>query len=117
MKPKLRVWVVFPTGVKFGDGRAQLLEAIDELGSLQRAVARFDMSYRSAWGYLRELERATGFPILERTSGQGRSSGMKLTARGRDFLARYRRLRRSLDGVAERRFAREFRATSATSAR
>jgi molybdenum-dependent DNA-binding transcriptional regulator ModE len=39
VKPKLRVWVVFPTGLKFGDGRAEFLEAIDELGSLQRAVA------------------------------------------------------------------------------
>ena len=111
MRPKLRVWVVFPTGFKFGDGRAQLLEAIDELGSLQRAVARFDMSYRSAWGYLRELERAAGFAMLERTPGRGRASGMKLTARGRDFVARYRRFRRGLDAVAERGFTRAFRTT------
>ena len=109
MKPKLRVWVVFRTGLKFRDGRAQLLEAIEELGSLQRAVARFDMSYRSAWGYLRELENAAGFAILERTSGQGRASGMRLTARGRDFVTRYRRFRHGLDDVAARRFTRAFR--------
>ena len=109
MKPKLRVWVVFPTGFKFGDGRAQLLETIDELGSLQKAVKRFDMSYRSAWGYLRELERAAGFAMLERTPGRGPASGMKLTARGREFVARYRRFRSGLDTVATRRFTRAFR--------
>ena len=109
MKPKLRVWVVFGTGLKFGDGRAQLLEAIDELGSLQRAAARFEMSYRSAWGYLRELEASAGFPMLERASGRGRASGMKLTTRGRRFLERYWKFRRGLDDVATRRFSRAFR--------
>jgi molybdenum-dependent DNA-binding transcriptional regulator ModE len=46
MKPKLRVWVVFGGRIKFGDGRAQLLQLIDELGSMQKAVARFGMSDR-----------------------------------------------------------------------
>ncbi len=109
MQPKLRVWVTFSTGLKFGDGRARLLEAIDELGSLQRAVARFDMSYRSAWGYLRELEHAAGFALLDRAAGRGPASGMKLTARGREFLAQYWRFRRGLDEVATHRFSRAFR--------
>lgn len=89
MTPKLKVWVVFGTGLKFGDGRARLLEAIDELGSLQQAVARFDMSYRNAWGYLRQLEEAAGFAILQRTPGRRPTGGMKLTTRGRQFLRRY----------------------------
>ena len=109
MKAKLKVWVVFPSGLKFGDGRARLLEAIDELGSLKQAVARFDMSYRNAWGYLRELEESAGFDILERTPGRGPRGGMKLTIQGRDFLARYWRFRRGLDDVAAQRFTRSFR--------
>jgi len=108
MKSRLKVWVVFETGLKFGDGRAQLLEAIDELGSLQQAVARFDMSYRNAWGYLRQLEDATGFAILERRTGRRPTGGMRLTTRGREFLVRYWRFRRGLDAVAARRFRRSF---------
>jgi len=108
MKPRLKVWVVFETGLKFGDGRAQLLEAIDELGSLQQAVARFDMSYRNAWGYLRDLEEAAGFAILERRTGRRPNGGMRLTPHGREFLARYWRFRRGLDDVAGRRFSRSF---------
>jgi molybdate transport system regulatory protein len=49
---KLKIWVVFGERVKFGDGRAELLELIDELGSIKQAVIRFGMSYRNAWGYL-----------------------------------------------------------------
>ena len=50
--PKLKLWVVFDERVKVGDGRAELLELIDELGSIKKAVARTGMSYRAAWGYL-----------------------------------------------------------------
>ena len=106
MRPKLKVWVVFDAGVKFGDGRADLLELIDRLGSLQKAVAEVGMSYRSAWGYLRELERAAGFALLERHAGRGPVGGTRLTPRGRDFLARYRRFRSGLDDAVRRRFAR-----------
>ena len=109
MKPKLKVWVVFRTGLKFGDGRAHLLAAIDELGSLQQAVARFEMSYRNAWGYLRELEAAAGFAFLERTPKRGAKRGTRLTARGRTFLARYWHFRHGLDEIVTRRFIRSFR--------
>jgi molybdate transport system regulatory protein len=109
MKPRLKVWVVFGEGVKFGDGRAQLLELIDELGSIKQAVSRFGMSYRSAWGYLQELEKAAGFKLLERRSGGGPGSGTRLTHRGREFLGKYRRFRRGIDGVVARHFARSFR--------
>jgi molybdate transport system regulatory protein len=105
---KLKVWVVFGDGVKFGDGRAQLLELIDELGSIKQAVSRFGMSYRSAWGYLQELERAAGFRLLERRSAGGPGSGTRLTRRGREFLAQYRRFRNGMDAVVARQFARSF---------
>ena len=58
MKPKLRVWVMFGEDLKFGDGRARLLELIDERGSLKKAAQELEMSYRNAWGYLRDLETA-----------------------------------------------------------
>jgi molybdate transport system regulatory protein len=108
MEPKLRVWVVFGKGLKFGDGRAELLELIDKRGSLRQAAAAFDMSYRNAWGYLRELEKAAGFKFLERAPAGHPRSGMRLTARAKAFLARYWKFRRGLDAVALRHFERSF---------
>ena len=109
VRHKLRVWVVLKGRVKFGDGRAQLLELIDELGSLKKAVARLGMSYRNAWGYLRELEEAAGFKILEREAGGGPASGTRLTRRGREFLARYWRFREAVEKGAGRQFKKTFR--------
>jgi molybdate transport system regulatory protein len=116
VRHKLRVWVVLKGRVKFGDGRAELLELIHELGSIQRAVARLGMSYRNAWGYLQELEEAAGFKILERGAGGSPASGTRLTRRGREFLARYRRFRRGLDLAAGRQFTRTFQVARQTRA-
>jgi molybdate transport system regulatory protein len=103
---KLKVWVVLDGRVKFGDGRAQLLERVESLGSLRQAVAGMGMSYRAAWGYLRELERAAGFTFLERHPGRGRT---RLTPAGKRFLARYRRFQQGLDDAGASHFARSFR--------
>jgi molybdate transport system regulatory protein len=108
MEPKCKVWVMFGEKMKLGDGRARLLGAIDELGSLRKAVAQFGMSYRNAWGYLRELEKAAGFKLLERRPGGGPGSGMRLTKRGKQFLVGYWRFRRQVDAVVDRQFRRAF---------
>lgn len=112
MKPKLRVWVTFGDELKFGDGRARLLALIDEHGSLRQAAGKFEMSYRHAWGYLRELERAAGFKFVERSPEGGPRGGMRLTTAGRQFVARYRRFRAALDTTMRREFERAFRTRS-----
>lgn len=110
MKPKVKVWVTFGDRLKFGDGRADLLELIEERGSLRAAAQVSGMSYRNAWGYLRELESAAGFKFVERVKGGGPQSGMRLTKAGKNFIARYRKFRSGLDAVAMRHFERSFRA-------
>lgn len=99
---------MFGGRTKLGDGRARLFALIDELGSIQQAVTRMGMSYRAAWGYIRELEAAAGFAFLVRRPGGGATGGARLTTEGRAFLACYRRFRRSLEEQAARRFTRAF---------
>jgi molybdate transport system regulatory protein len=109
MKPKVKVWVAFSDELKFGDGRARLLQLIDQHGSLQKAAREIEMSYRNAWGYLGELERAAGFKFVERIPGGGPRSGMRLTKKARRFLARYSKFRHGLDRAIARHFERAFR--------
>ena len=108
MEPKSKVWVVFECGTKFGGGRAELLRLVESEGSLRRAVARMGMSYRAAWGYLRELEEGAGFAFLER-AGNGRSSGTRLTKEARTFLASFDRFRAKVELDAGRAFGASFR--------
>jgi hypothetical protein len=67
LKPKLKVWIVVDGRVKFGDGRAELLERVEALGSLKQAVAGMGMSYRAAWGYL-EADRESYQSLKERNT-------------------------------------------------
>jgi molybdate transport system regulatory protein len=108
MKPHFKIWIVFGDRVKFGDGRAHLLELVDRLGSLKQAVDRVGMSYRHGWGYFRELERESGMKLLAPRAGEGPRAGMRLTAAGRRFLGRYRRLQRLLEPAVQRHFGRAF---------
>jgi len=108
VKPKVKVWVAFSDELKLGDGRARLLELIDERGSLQQAAKELEMSYRNAWGYLGELERAAGFKFVERVAGGGPRHGMRLTPEARAFLTRYHAFRDGLDRAANEEFQRAF---------
>jgi len=106
MKPKIKVWVTFEEDLKFGEGRARLLELIEKHGSLQQAAKELAMSYRNAWGYLKQLERAAGFKFVQRPPGGGR--GMRLTPEAKRFVTRYRRFRDALDHAVKDKFERTF---------
>ena len=108
MEPKVKAWIVFPGGTKFGGGRAEVLRLVEEEGSLKGAVERMGMSYRAAWGYLRELERAAGFEFLVRTPG-GPRAGTRLTPRARRFLAAYEAYHRRLAAFSGKAFRGAFR--------
>jgi molybdate transport system regulatory protein len=108
MRPKVRVWITFGDDTKFGDGRARLLELIDARGSLSKAAKELEMSYRNAWGYLQDLERAAGFKFVERAPGGGPRSGMRLTAMAKRFLARYRTFRTGIERATSCQFATSF---------
>src|SRR5215470_14597358 len=74
---KAKFWLTIGPRTLFGDGKADLLEAVDRLGSLRSAAQSMGMSYRHAWGLLRELDKAAGFAFLEH-SGTGRTN-LRLT--------------------------------------
>jgi molybdate transport system regulatory protein len=107
MQLRLKIWFVFDGGTKLGQGRAALLRLVEEHGSLRRAVQAMGMSYRAAWGHLRELEAAAGIRVLE-PAGKGTSAGMRLTPEGRELLAAFERIRTRLEKRGEQEFAAEF---------
>ena len=104
---KAKFWLTIGPRTLFGEGKADLLEAVDRLGSLRSAAQSMGMSYRHAWGLLRELDLAAGFAFLEH-SGTGPRSRLRLTDDGRQFIAAYRRFRAPLGKVVEARFRHIF---------
>jgi molybdate transport system regulatory protein len=108
MNVRSKCWVEIDGALVLSDWRVDLLQAVDELGSLTAAAERFDVAYRVAWGKIKEIEVRLGYPLLEAHSGGARGGGARLTPQGRDLVARYNRFRTGLAELIEQRFADEF---------
>ncbi len=63
MKIQFKVWLEKDNRVLFGEGRSQLLQAIEDYGSLAQAARKMNMSYRAAWGRLKASEDRLGYPL------------------------------------------------------
>jgi molybdate transport system regulatory protein len=100
MQIKLKVWFELDGEYIFGDGRAELLRLIDQLGSIAKAASTIKMSYRHAWGQIRRLEERLGIKLVETRTG-GRGGGeTNLTDVAKEFLSRYGKFRSGLDMLA-----------------
>jgi molybdate transport system regulatory protein len=75
-----------------GRGRVELLALIDRHRSISAAARAMGMSYRRAWGLVRDMNAAAGEPLVEVTAGGPGGGGAALTRRGKEALAFYRRL-------------------------
>jgi molybdenum ABC transporter molybdate-binding protein len=99
----LRVWVERGGRAVLGQGRADLLEAIDHWRSISEAARRVGMSYRRAWLLVRAASEAAGRPLVETATGGTGGGGARLTEQGRRAVALYRelqaRLREAADGL------------------
>ena len=94
----LRFRVVLRPGFWLGPGKADLLQAIDDTGSLSAAAALFEMSYKRGWSLVREMNAAFEAPLVAtEKGGRGGGGGAQLTALGRYVLDRYRRMERDAD--------------------
>lgn len=87
-------------GVTLTERDVDLLRAIDEHGSLNRAAGALGRSYSRAQQRVVELEGAFG-DLVERTRGGSGGGGSRLTERARTLERRYERLRVEFGGVAE----------------
>jgi len=79
-------------GVKFGPGKADLLDGIAAQGSIAAAGRRMGMSYRRAWSLVDEMNSAFAQPLVTSSRGGVQGGGAALTADGQAVLAHYRAL-------------------------
>ncbi len=88
-----------------GPGKADLLEAIRDSGSISRAARRLRMSYRRAWDLVDDLNGLFRSPLVETARGGARGGGAHLTDAGEQVLQRYREMEDEALRVLARRAA------------
>ena len=101
---KLRV--MFGAEIAIGPGKAELLEAIDETGSISASAKRLRMSYRRAWLLVDTMNRCFREPVVVSATGGSGGGGASVTPFGRDMLRRYRAMQSRIDRAIDPELAR-----------
>lgn len=88
----LKIRISFGSQVAMGPGKADLLEAIDECGSISAAAKHMRMSYRRAWELVDVMNKCFTEPLVHSSPGGAHGGGAQLTEFGRTILNAYRTL-------------------------
>ena len=107
--PRLRFRLVLGRSIAIGPGKADLLAALAQTGSISAAARSMGMSYKKAWYLLDTMNRAFREPVVEAEKGGRRHGGAKLTPMGRRVLDLYR----AIESHAERLAAEDLRSFAA----
>jgi len=79
-----------------------LLNGIEKSGSLVAAANELKISYRKAWGIIKDAESILGFHLIDKHRG-GRAGGhSELTEEGKSLLLAYREMREDFDTSVKR---------------
>jgi len=97
-----KIWLTSITGNGIIDDiKYQLLQKIKETGSLKAAAESVGVSYRKAWGDLKEAEESLGYQIVDKQRG-GKDGGKTiLTEKGIKLIEAYEVLHKKFDQSVE----------------
>ncbi|HEV8259312.1 MAG TPA: winged helix-turn-helix domain-containing protein [Burkholderiales bacterium] len=90
LKPQIRI--MFRKAIAMGPGKADLLQAIGETGSISAAARRMKMSYRRAWLLVDTMNQCFDGPLVETATGGNQGGGARVTELGEAVLRRYREM-------------------------
>ncbi len=90
---KLKAQLLVGDEIALGPGKADLLQAIVETGSISAAARAMGLSYRRAWLMVDAMNRLFRQPLVETVRG-GRG-GATLTPEGQAVLGDYRSLEKA----------------------
>jgi len=93
---KVKAQILCGEEFALGPGKADLLEAIAQEGSISAAGRALGMSYRRSWLLVDTMNRCWAEPLVQTMAGGGKGKGARLTPLGREVLEGYRALEASL---------------------
>jgi len=105
IKFNYKIWLSTQDGKGImGDGKWQILKAIQQHGSLKAATDAMGITYRRTWGDLKEIEEMFGFALLEKSRGGKEGGNTTLTPEGLKLVEAFDQFHEEIDGVMENAF-------------
>jgi molybdate transport system regulatory protein len=105
MKPRAKLYIYDQDREgMFGDGKAELLKAIEKEGSIRKAAKKLGRGYRKAWGDIERTEKALGKRLVKKRRGGSEGGATELTDFGRILVERWEMYRSEVSSCLEKAF-------------
>jgi molybdate transport system regulatory protein len=88
-----RLWLEHDGHRFFGPGPVQLLELIEETGSISKAAKKMQMSYKKAWDIVNNLNNTATSPLVITVTGGENGGGSSISPEARELINWYKQLR------------------------
>jgi molybdate transport system regulatory protein len=89
---RLKLSVIFNSGVRIGPGKVELLRRVQDTGSISAAARAMKMSYKRAWLLIQSMNSLFREPVVSAATGGRKGGGASLTPFGLEVLACFERL-------------------------
>jgi molybdate transport system regulatory protein len=96
-----RLWLEYEGRRFFGPGPVQLLELIEETGSISKAAKKMQMSYKKAWDIVNNLNTTATTPLVITATGGEKGGGSSISPEARALIDWYKQLRERFTGFLE----------------
>lgn len=108
MKIKSKIWIEKNEELVFGEGKSNLLKAIDKTGSINKASKQMGVSFRRGWAYITAIEKRLGIKLIARSKGGKRGGGSCLTPAGKMLVRKFDKLEKVVCGFTDTKFQELF---------
>lgn len=102
-----KLWIEADGRLVMSDYRLRLLSLVAEHQSLARAASAMGLSYRRAWGKVKEIEENLGMALVESEAGGAGGGHTRPTAGGEALLAAYRRFQERMAAALDAAYREE----------
>jgi molybdate transport system regulatory protein len=102
---RIRCWIDINGERFFGPGPAELLQLVEETGSITNAAKRMGMSYKKAWGLITNMNTKSPSPLVISHKGGTNRGGAEVTPAGKKVMTAYVKLFKQLDAVVKKNSA------------
>ncbi|MBA4180076.1 MAG: hypothetical protein C0506_05750 [Anaerolinea sp.] len=105
--PRQKLWLEHGGKLVMSDYRLRLLQLIAETGSLAQAANAMGLSYRRAWGKVKELEANLGMQLVQSEVGGAGGGHTALSPEARELVAAYGRFLERMTAALNQAYAEE----------
>lgn len=104
MKSKVKIWIEDDNcNLVFGGGKTQILELIDETGSISEASKKAGMNYKKAWSHIKILQEYIDDELVIVNKGRN-SGGTILTPKAKELVENFKKLRAEVKEFSSKKF-------------